>query len=323
MASVAFSPTANDTRSSPWIDYSADTVYVGADNGSVYQITGVFHGTPTISGSPWPVSAGATLVTSPVLDASLGFLMVGSANGNLYQINTSTGAPATLAIGATGDTTPGIVGPPIVDVTNGRTFVVTANDGTSAALVEVETATMIRHSLAEIGEGSTGGPTVPPVTLYEPAFSNDYYNDPTSGMVTVCGTGGAGGTAPDTTPYQYTFGFSGLDDTMSETPTASLQLSTDVTDRCTAGWTEFFNPDINSGVDFFFFGLSKDCTLMGTSTTTGCVVALSSDPTIPTASAAVTGGTSGILVDNYSSANIYFAARGVNDGYQFTQDGLN
>jgi len=57
--------------------------------------------------------------------------------------------------------------------------------------------------------------------------------------------------------------------------------------------------------------------------TTGCVVALSSDPTIPTATATVTSGTSGILVDNYSSANVYFAARGVNTAYQFTQDGLN
>lgn len=317
MASVPFSPSANDTRSSPWIDYSADTVYVGADNGSVYQITGVFNGTPTLSGSPWPVAVGATRVTSPVLDAGLGLLMVGSANGNLYQITTSSGTlTGTLPVGAVAGTTPGIVGPPIVDVTNGRTFVVTANNGTSAALVEVETATMIRHSLAEIGQGSSTGTAV---TLFQPAFSNNYYNDPTSGTVTVCGTG-----ASDTTPWQYTFGFSGLDDKMSETPSASLQLSASTFDSCTAGWTEFYNPDINSGVDFFFFGLSGDCTLLGTSgSTTGCVVALSSDPTIPTASAIVTGGTSGILVDNYSSANIYFAARGVNDAYQFTQEGLN
>ncbi|MGB6387619.1 MAG: hypothetical protein WBF25_20500 [Terriglobales bacterium] len=320
MASVPFSPSANDTRSSPWIDYSADTVYVGADNGSVYQITGVFNGTPTLSGSPWPVSAGATLVSSPVLDAGLGYLMVGSANGNLYQINTTGGAIAQLEVGDTGSTTPGIVGPPIVDVTNGWTFVVTANNSSNAALVEVKTTTMVAHTIAPIGEGSSGGTAV---TLYEPAFSNDYYNDPTSGIVTVCGTGGAGGTARDTTPYQYTFGFSGLDDTMSESPSASLQLSTSTTDHCTAGWTEFFNPDISSGVEFFFFGLNGDCTLMGTSTATGCVVALSSDPTIPTASAAVTGGTSGILVDNYTSANIYFAARGVNTAYQFTQVGLN
>jgi hypothetical protein len=61
---------------------------------------------------------------------------------------------------------------------------------------------------------------------------------------------------------------------------------------------------------------------LGSSSTSGCVVALSSDSAIPTASATVTGGTSGIIVDNYSAANIYFSAEGVNTGYQFTQDGL-
>jgi hypothetical protein len=241
--------------------------------------------------------------------------MVGSANGNLYQINTATGTLGSqLAVGVVGETTPGIIGAPIVDVTNGTTFVVTANDGSSAALVEVDTSTVIAHSTGEIGEGSTGST---PITLYEPAFSNSYYNDPSSGVITVCGTG-----ATDTTPWQYSFGFHGT--AMLETASQSQQLSTSTTDRCTAGWTEFYNPDINSGVDFFFFGLSGDCTLLGTSgSTTGCVVALSSDPTIPTTSATVTGGTSGIIVDNYSMANIYFAGRSVNTAYQFTQDGLH
>jgi len=324
MASVAFSLTANDTRSSPWIDYSADTVYVGTDSGLVSQITGVFNGTPTLTTVNWPVTVSSGYhLTSPVLDAGLGLLMVGSGNGSLYQINTSSGlVTGTLAVGVLGGTSSGIVGPPIVDVTNGVTFVVTANDGSNAALVEVKTTTMMAHTTAPIGEGSSGGTAV---TLYEPAFSNAYYNDPTSGTVTVCGTGGANGTARDTTPYQYTFGFSGTDDTMSETPLASLHLSTSAFTSCTAAWTEFFNPDIGaSGTDFFFFGLSGDCTLLDPSgSTTGCVVALSSDPTIPTATATVTSGTSGILVDNYSSANVYFAARGVNTAYQFTQDGLN
>lgn len=313
MTSLSFSTTADDTSSSPWIDYDTGTVYVGADSGLVYQITDVFSGTPTLSGSPWPVTVSTGYhLTSPVLDANLGVLMIGSADGSLYQVKTTSGARTALVVGALGGTTPGIVAPPIVDVTNGTTFVVTANDGTSASLVEVDTSTDIQHSKAEIGEGSNGGT---PVTLYEPAFSNNYYNDPSSGVITVCGTGSS-----DTTSYQYAFGFSGT--TMSEgPPSIKRQLST-TPDSCTAGWTEFFNPDIDGGVDFFFFGLSGDCTLLGSSSTSGCVVALSSDSAIPTASATVTGGTSGIIVDNYSAANIYFSAEGVNTGYQFTQDGL-
>jgi hypothetical protein len=313
MTSLPFS-SAYDTNSSPWIDYDTGIVYVGDDSGLVYQITNVFSGTPALSGSPWPVTVSSSFhLTSPVLDANLGFLMIGSANGSLYQVNTTSGALTALAVGDLTGTTPGIVAPPMVDVTNGTTFVVTANDGISAALVEVKTSTDIAHATAEIGEGSHGAT---PVTLYEPAFSNAYYTEPSSGVITVCGTSNL-----DTSPEQYTFGFS--ETTMNNSPSSTLQLSTTATTSCTAGWTEFFNPDINSGVDFFFFGLSGDCTsLPGSKSSTGCVVALSSDSTIPTTSVAVSGGTSGIIVDNYSQANIYFSAESANTAYQFTQDGL-
>jgi hypothetical protein len=313
MTSLTFS-TAYDTNSSPWVDYDTGIVYVGDDSGLVYQITDVFSGTPALSGSPWPVTVSTGYhLTSPVLDANLGFLMIGSADASLYQVNTTSGALTALAVGDLGETTPGIVAPPMVDVTNGTTFVVTANDGTSAALVEVDTSTLVQHSKGEIGEGSHGGTAV---TLYEPAFSNAYYTEPSSGVITVCGT-----SSLDTSPEQYTFGFNGT--TMIEDNSVKLQLSTSTTTSCTAGWTEFFNPDINSGVDFFFFGLNGDCTsLAGSSSMTGCAVALSSDSTIPTAVVTVTGGTSGIIVDNYSEANIYFSAEGVNTGYQYTQDGL-
>ena len=126
MTSLTYSTAAYNSSSSPWIDYGPDTVYVGADNGVVYQITGVFKGTPTLSGSPWPVTVSSKFhLTSPVLDSTLGLLMVGSANANLYQINTSTGAlGGPLVIGKKGGLSSGIVAAPIVDVTNGTTFVV-------------------------------------------------------------------------------------------------------------------------------------------------------------------------------------------------------
>src|ERR1700677_410167 len=320
MTSLTYS-LADNISSSPWIDYGTGTVYVGDDSGLVYQITGVFNGTPTPSGGNWPitVSSGQHL-TSPVLDSNLGLLMVGSSNGNLYQINTAAGTlGAPLPIGLTGGTTPGIVAPPIVDVTNGTSFVVTANDGISAALVEVKTSTMTQFSAAEIGQGSKGGATTPPVKLYEPAFSNAYYNDPASGEITLCGTG-----TSDTTPYQYAFGFIATK-MIEDPPSIKQQLSTTATDRCTSGWTEFFNPDIGAGgTDFFFFGLSSDCTKLSGGVTDGCVVAISVNGTTgtTTTAAAVTGGTSGIIVDNYSEANIYFAGGMVNTAYQFPEDGL-
>jgi hypothetical protein len=392
----------NDTTSSPWIDYYTDTAYVGSAAGYVYEITGVFRGTPTLVTPPWtnPVINNNAL-TSPVLDSNLGMLMFGAGNGDLYGINTTTGTVAHLVVGQ--GTNHAILAAPIVDVTNGVTFVVDSDCGTSCApgvpsgavLVEADTKTVTRLSEASIGIGGAG------VALYQPALDNNYYNNPSTGLIHLCGTG----TGTDTSPWQYAFGFSGR--TMSSTPATGfpMQLSTSANDLCT-GWTEFFNPyagasdtitatsvasnvltvtvnnsnltvgeevyiqgtaenflngqgvkvvsligsgptytgftasftasnytnpsdtgTVTAGTDFFFFGLDGDCTLLGSSgSTTGCVVALSSDPTIPTASVTIDGGPTGVIVDNYSTAaqasSIYFTAKSISTAYKYTQNGL-
>lgn len=312
MTSLTFSAASNSTTSSPWVDYSDDIAYLGADNGRIYKITGVFNGTPTLAGAPWPITLSNNLrLSPPVLDKSRGLLMVGSANGNLYQINTATGALAFLVVGRSGRTNPGIWAPPIVDITNGTTFVVSSNDGTSGVLVEADTAALTQLAKARIGLASASGTAV---NLFEPAFSDSYFTNPSTGLVRLCGTGAA-----DTTPWQYAFGFTGS--TMQTTPSFSQQLLTSTAARCT-GWTEFFNPNINGGTDFFFFGLTRDCT--GTGFPGGCVVARSSDTVLTTAT--LTGGPSGIVVDNYSTAgqasSIYMMAGRLNTAYKFTQNGL-
>jgi hypothetical protein len=299
------------TTSSPWVDYGSDTAYIGTDDGNVYKITGVFKGTPALAGAPWPVKVSAVSFSPPVLDNRLNRLMIGSRDGNLYQINTTNGALSTLAVGAKGGTTPGVLGAPIVDVTNGTTFVVSANDGTSAVLVEVDTATLTQLAKARIGIGAKSGTGM---TLYEPAFSDRYYTNPSTGTVNLCGTGAA-----DTTPWQYSFGFTGR--TMQTTATTSRQLLTSTAARCT-GWTEFFNPNIGavSGTDFFFFGLTQDCTGAGTS---GCVAEIFGSSIV---TAPINGGPSAIVVDNYSTAaqasSIYFTAEKSNIAYKLTQNGL-
>jgi len=315
MTSLPFSLSANDSASSPWIDYGADIVYVGSDNGLVYKITGVFHGIPTLSGAPtWPVQASTVHLTSPVLDSVRGELMVGSANGNLFRIDTATGVLSALLVGAS--PSPGIVAPPIVDVTNGTTFVVSANDGTSAVLVEADTATMMVLSKGQIGLGAHGGT---PFNIHSPAVSNLYFNTPSSGEIRVCGTGLA-----DATPWQYAFGFTGR--TMKTAPSFSQQLLTSTAARC-AGFTEFFNPNVGGalGTDYFFFGLTKDCTAPGVDG--GCVAEFTNADPSTILTRTVIGGPSGIIVDNYSPipqvSSIYFTAEGINTAYKFTQVGLN
>jgi hypothetical protein len=315
MTSLTFS-TVTSTTSAPWIDYSNDIVYLGNDAGQIFQITGVFNGTPTLSGAPWPVTLSTNFhLTAPVFDIDRHALMVGSANGTLYKIDTNNGAVTSLVVGASGQTSPGIVAPPIVDVTNGTTFVVSANDGTTAVLVEADTASLTQLSKARIGMGSSGAPGTS-MNIYEPAFTNQYYNNPSSGDIRLCGTGDT-----DTTPYQYAFGFTGR--TMKTTVSFKQQLLTSTLARCT-GWTEFFNPNVNGGTDFFFFGLNQDCTAPGTGITDGCVLARSSDVTLTKVT--INGGPAGIVVDNFSTAaqaaSIYFTAARQNTAYKFTQNGL-
>ena len=321
MISVPLLSAQNDTISSPWIDYGSDIVYVGANDGKIYKITGVFKGVPTlVSGGGWPVTVATnTVLTSPVLDSGQGKLMVGSGNGNLYQINTATATVLTVPVGT--GLSKSIVAAPIVDVTNGTTFVVTADNGTSAVLEEVDTGTLTVLATARIGRGASGaGGTA--VTLYEPAFDNNYYNSPSTGLIHLCGT-----SPTDTSPWQYAFGFTGrFLKTIATVAQALPTIPVASTAAGCTGWTEFFNPNVGPppGTDFFFFGLTQDCTAAGAGG--GCVAEITDTNTTPT-TVTVNGGPSAIVVDNYSTAaqasSIYLSAEKVNIAYKFTQNGLN
>jgi hypothetical protein len=108
---------------------------------------------------------------------------------------------------------------------------------------------------------------------------------------------------------------------MNSAAAFSQQLLTSTAAICSA-WTEFFNPNVGGGTDFFFFGLTQDCTGTGTS---GCVVARTTD-LAPIFTAPVAGGPSGIVIDNYSLAaqasSIYLSGESVNTAYKFTQVAL-
>ncbi|MFZ0480146.1 MAG: hypothetical protein WAL71_13460 [Terriglobales bacterium] len=314
ITSLTYSSAASTTTSSPWIDYNSDVVYVSDNSGILYKITNVFTGTPTLAGSPWPVTVSSgTLLTPPVLDKNLGLLMIGGGNGDLYQVDTTNGSVSAMIVGAHGDKNPGLVAPPIVDVTNGTTFVVSADDGTSAVVVQADTVLLTQIAKGRIGVGAFTGNSV---NIYQPALSNAYYTSPSSGAIYVCGTGAA-----DSTPWEYSFGFGVRN--MNTTPASSKQLLASTAASCT-GWSEFFNPNIgSSGTDYFFFGLTQDCTGTGTS---GCVAEITTtNSTLVTAP--VDGGPSGIVVDNYSTSpqasSIYLSGQKVDSAYKFTQNGLN
>ena len=306
MTSLSFS-TFSTTTSAPWVDYSDDIAYVGDDNGTIYEISPVFNGTPALVKSI-SVSSGYRM-SPPVLDREIGQLLVGSRNGDLYEIDTTTGNLSALIVGAHGGTNPGVLAPPIIDVTNGTAFVTSSNDGTSAVVVQVDISTLTQLEKARIGEGAHSRTVI---SIGQPALDNNYYNNPATGTIYACGTG-----ASDLTPWLYTFGFSGID--MNTSPASSQQLLTSTGPACT-NFTEFFNPNINGGTDFFFFGLTEDCFGAGTD---GCAAALTSSSLV---TADVDGGPSGIVIDNYSTdaqaSSIYLSGEKVDSAFKFTQNGL-
>jgi hypothetical protein len=94
-----------------------------------------------------------------------------------------------------------------------------------------------------------------------------------------------------------------------------------------ADYTNSSDTGTAGGTDFFFFGLTLDCTLIGGTSTTGCVVAeANSGGTTTTSTAYVDGGPSGIVVDNYSTASeassIYLTSVLSNVAYKYTQESL-
>jgi hypothetical protein len=309
----------SDTRSSPWVDYPSDTAYVGLDDGRLYKITGVFNGTPTVvTTAPWPITINLnSVLTSPVLDSTTGNIFLGARNGRLYTVNVNTpGTVTTIQVGRTsgaGSFTPGIFDSVMFDRTGATLFVVTANDNVStrAAVVQVNaTSPFAIVSRVDIGLGNSGGASI---NLYDGDFDNNYFTSPATGHMLICGTGAA-----DTTPYRYLLNFNASGVLQ---PGSSTQISTDATARCSPV-TEYFNPNISGGTDFFFWGVTKSCP----TNAAGCVMALTNETTLTTLGAS--GGTSGIIIDNDyvtqpGGSSIYFSSEaGPNTAYKATQQGL-
>ena len=314
--SLTYATTATNTRSAPWIDYINDVAYVGADDGKIYKITPVFKGTPALAGSPWPVTlAAGRKLSPPVLDPVTQDIFVGDGQGFLWQLPLSSLTKKSLAVGSSGMRNPGILDGALIDVSSQTVFAVSSDDGTSAVVVQADTPTLTQMTRGRIGMGSSGTPGSS-VNLYDGAFNNNYFNSPASGYLFVCGTGSA-----DTTPWRYLFGFTGVK--MNTTAASSSQILNSTRARCSP-ITEYFNQNIGtSGTDYFFWGMSNDCTGTGTS---GCIFSRTTTDVITSANEAA--GTSSIIVDNDSTvgqaSSVYFSNQGNPNAsaVKLTQNGL-
>lgn len=208
MTVIPFSGNPNDSNSSPFYDYGADVLYVGADNGTLHKFTGLFSGTPaeqTTGGFPATVSAG-NILSSPVYDFGTGLVFVGSdtgasTGGQLHSVSASgtvvgSAQLAAYTIAATGLNTTGVSDSPIVDSGAQRVYTFVESDTNSTcggvnckAVYQFQTNVSINNSLGSrvnVGRGQ-----IATRVLYAGTFDNSYYNsaDPAnpSGNFYICG----------------------------------------------------------------------------------------------------------------------------------------
>ena len=296
------------TISSPFMDYKNDIAYVGDNTGKLHKITGVFKGTPTEAGAPWPVTVAAgTTLTGPVVDPGASKnIFVGSSNGNLYCITAAGAACTTASISVAAGTTPGaVLDVPIVDATTQKVFAAASNSTTSILMQ----ATTSLGSPVRAAMGTSG------TDLYDGAFDNSYYTSVSTGHMYFCGNLT---TAATPTLWRVTFNGTG---TMSATNDGnSFQLVrtgfAGTADDCSP-LTEVFNT--SQGKDYLFVDVRNHGFNTGTPNCANAaclmsfVLPTSGFPTAANATATTglgTRGISGIIVDNVSgvtgASQIYF-----------------
>jgi hypothetical protein len=293
-----------NNNSSPYIDYTNDVAYIGADNGILYKITGVFKGTPTVQ---YCVTVNANkLLTSPVYDQISNQVFV-SDGFSVYSFTrgvagfTPSGSIA-VASAAAGDP---IVLSPIVDTTNGFVYVFSGADSTNTnSIVSQMNLGLTSQATAAIGLATNR-------FILDGDFDNAYFTTgPKSGAGTLytCGTQANNATKPSL----YALSFSSPNGLMNGTPAMSdnrnINGATNPPGTCSP-LLDFFD----GTTDRIFVGTGNSGGTNGANLVTEWNVntRIPSNTTLPNNTAGSQwGGTTAFIVDNVSTApqaaSIYF-----------------
>jgi hypothetical protein len=338
MTTLTIESTATNSNSSPWVDYSSDTAYVGADNGSLYKITPVFGGgAPALVNDPsnWPVAVSTnaynTVLTAPVVDDISGMIFLGDGEGYLYSVkvaspgktyaaqqtigwaydgtNDGSGKPGTGVVDSPiAVTDPANPTPDQVFAFTGCSYVQGIGGAISQLPATFTTGVPTASNTVDLGS-ATGKGDCTGKNVHAGAFDNAFWvNGSTSGHMMTCGFVNNGG-APSN-PRMYFFPFASH--VITSTGSSGFVVNNTKGDECSP-LTEFYN----GTTDRLFFGVGSSDGFLESSTITS---SLSTPSCVsPPTSSCVTapnalGGTSGIVIDNLLSnggTNIYFSTLAV------------
>ncbi|HEV7217879.1 MAG TPA: hypothetical protein VGN39_03310 [Terriglobales bacterium] len=333
--------SAAGTPTSPWIDYSTDTAYVGTGDGKLYKISPVFGGgTPVVAADAnWPVIVSTAtfrkVLTNPTVDDNEGRIFIGDGSGFLYAINLANPGKttaATLSIGWTTEVPPGngigIVDPPIVvsDISNPAIDQVFAFTGCSSVVgiggaisqlpANFTSATVVdATNTVDLGSGSGNGDCTTG-NVHAGDFDNQFWlNGSAKGHIIACGFVSGTGNTPliPSNPKIYMYPFNGgvLNDGLPAVPTTTWVVNSSKGDECSP-LIEFFD----GTTDRLFFGVggTGDGFVKSSSITAGLPASTSCSNGSPTSTCVTTpsklGGASSIVVDNQvanGGANLYFS----------------
>ncbi len=334
MSTLTIETSATNSNSSPWVDYAADTAYVGADNGVVYKITPVFGGgAPALVNDPsnWPVAVSTnkynTVLTAPVVDRNAGLIFVGDGEGYLYSVKLTNPAKTYAAqqtIGwaydgsndGSGKPGTGIVDPPIAvtDPANpatdqvfaftGCSYVVGIGGAVSQLPATFTTGVPTTSNTVNLGSASGNGDCTGK-NVHSGTFDNAFWlNGSASGHFIMCGFVDNGGAPAD--PKMYFFPFAS--NVITSTGSTTFVVNNTKGDECSP-LTEFYD----GTTDRMFFGVGSTDGFLESSKITSSLATPNCTGT-PTSSCVTApsalGGTSGIVIDNQVSnggTNIYFS----------------
>jgi hypothetical protein len=326
MTTVSFNGANTDTYSSPFYDYAHDNLYVGDDEALLHKFTGVFKGTTattfeTISTGTdvWPASLTGTYcttvdtLTSPIYDDGNNTVYVadgtGSSSGCLYAVNAAIGSGTggvvqSSRVAHTGGTGPGgILDSPILDPSNNTVYVFAASTGggCSGAPSVFEFPAALTAGIAPTSTEAVGASGECPAELYIGTFDQLYFGG-AAGHMYVCGE------APGSlTPTLYQIGVSSAG--LLTGVTTGPALTSAATTEC-SGVNEFYNT--SAARDWIYLSVPASgqtaLTVPCPAANPGCIMSFNvtsgttlTTSTSPAATASVTGGASGIVIDNYAS----------------------
>ena len=344
MTRLTFSGSTDDTNSPPFYDYAADIMYVGDNSGKLHKFTGVFSGTPAEVTGTWPITVSSNVLTAPVYDYGTGHIFVADSGGFLYSYSIAGGAVMKSSqLAATGSK--GIVDAPMVDSSAGFVYVFVGDDestnttgaynclkatgcngvfqfaaGNSTIGTGVCTPTSATAwSGNNCGKESVFGVGATGIVIYDGSFDQIYYaGSGTSGNLWTCAANDNSGTPRPKLMQNVMSAFVPVGDVVAQAANIpTLNPMTSAAGATCSPVTEIFGSGGTTD-DYIFLSVSANgnstaCTgaclynfLVSTNGTSTTV------PAAATAGLAVTGGSSGIIMDNISTTSgasqIYFSS---------------